>query len=67
MPMATVDGRVKGHMVVVRGLHRATPVHYGLAVRLGNGQLELWLWRVMGRAEQLYLLVETRWSVLSRR
>lgn len=35
--------------------------------RLGNGQLELWLWRVMGRAGQLYLLVETRWSVLWRR
>lgn len=30
--MATVDGRVKGHMIVVRGLHRATLVHYGLAI-----------------------------------
>lgn len=30
--MATVDGRVKGHVVVVRGLHRATLVHYGLAI-----------------------------------
>lgn len=64
--MATVDGRVKGHVDIVRGLHRATLVHYGLAISLGNGQLQLWLWRVIGRAEQLYLLVETRWSVLWR-
>lgn len=64
--MATVDGRVKGYMVVVRGLHRATSCIMVSRFRLGNGQLELWLWRVMGRAEQLYLLVETRWSVLWR-
>lgn len=32
MPIATVDGRVKGRMVVVRGLNRATLVHYGLAI-----------------------------------
>ena len=31
MPMATVDGRVKG-LMVVRGLHRAAPVHCGLAI-----------------------------------
>lgn len=46
MPMATVDGRVEGYMVVVRGLHRATSCI--MVSRLGNGQLELWLWRVWG-------------------
>lgn len=64
--MATVVGRVKGH-IFVRGLHRATPVHYGLAISFRKWSTRTLALACYGGAEQLYLLVETPWSVLSRR
>jgi hypothetical protein len=48
--MATVDGRVKGNMVVGRGLRRARfVVRYGLAIHIGHGHLGHWRGRMLGR------------------